>query len=98
MNCPITEIFVANANLNDTIKNDARYTVLTYDEKDFERRYLVYSKETNNLPLSTLTINSRPCLNPTLTESQSDSFYPTENDLGKHCGNETDPRYRSDGM
>lgn len=96
--CPITEIFFAGPNLNATIINDTAYTVETYSETDPDMRYLVYSKtKTDNLPLTTTTVNSRPCLNPNKVELPREAYYPTELDRGEFCGANTDPRYVSNG-
>ena len=61
-------------------------------------RYLVYSKTTSdNLPLSTTTVNSKPCLDPSEIETHHSAYYPTELGNGKSCGSNTDPRYVSVG-
>lgn len=59
---------------------------------------LVYSKtKTDNLPLTTFTINSRPCLNPRQVELPAEAYYPTELNRGEYCGSNTDPRYSASG-
>ena len=53
--CPITEMFVADANFNDTA-----YTILTFREDDFDQRHLVYSKNlSDNLPLTTFKLDGK---------------------------------------
>ena len=75
--CPITEIFIADQNTGNLLKESGGTSVvLDYRVDDPTRRYLVYSKYSkDNLPLTTTALDTRPCINPTQTSSLL-KFYP----------------------
>ena len=76
--------------------------MLDYRIDDPTRRYLVYSKNIkDNLPLTTTTLDTRPCINPTQTSSLS-KFYPTEIERTEICLDDNgeflyDPRFKPVG-
>ena len=82
----------------DQAKNDELVSVIDYDVDDPQKRYLIYSKSANNLPIVTTTIDSLPCPDPSKTSLEPPTFYPLELDRAEICEDEYkglsyDPRY-----
>lgn len=68
-----------------------------------EDRYLIYSKiATDSLPITTTSISSQPCLNPTQSSNQK-NYYPTEldrlpEDCSEYLGEKYDNRFTNTGL
>ena len=59
--CPITEILVVDQATGDQLKSNQSYTVLDYNLNDTQSMYLAYSKNKDNLPITTTFVGTRPC-------------------------------------
>lgn len=64
--CPITDIFIADGEYGESLKNNTSYTVIDYHDDEFSnKRFMVYSKNlTDNLPIMRTAIDKHPCMNP----------------------------------
>jgi len=74
------------------------------DSSDSANRVLVYSKDTDNLPITSTLVEFKPCLVPTKQSiDPADKLYPTQFETLIDCvaddfiggGNEFDPRFES---
>jgi len=70
--CPITEIkFVTKAQAETTYSPETDWTVI-----DFNDQYsLVYSKQSDSLPVTKTAMEKEPCLDPASTSLSANQFF-----------------------
>ena len=83
--CPITDIFITK-NIKEATSMAKSEQWIPYPKKIAYTWFLVYSKVQDFLPITTTSIEYKPCVNPEQLSQQPDQkFYPLEIDKALDC-------------
>lgn len=101
LSCPVTDIQLVSTaaliefNFDQTDTSEPLYFKAAIDSSDTS--YLVYSREANNLPVTSFQVSEAPCMDPQAQTSKY--FYELELSQDTQCpieinsGLRLDPRY-----